>query len=205
MKYSRIHVADSTSPAPIYTRFVIDGIRFYKCEFPKGSWQTYHYPKSTKYKDTPTCHIQPVGTVGEKDGLWPVQNAGWMSRNENFIIPIGTFTRVALEDSIRWCCTGIADNERTDYVETLKIVAGQTLLLTEGTNLLIAHGVLSDGTKTFAESKHLKIKSASVALNVIEDTYLFKWTTASVNVKYRFSDVKSKLVDVKTKGGGKSR
>jgi hypothetical protein len=184
MKYSRIHVTDSTAPAPIYKRFVLDGIRFYKCTFPTGAWQTYVYPKATPYKDMPTCHIQLSGKMVEPTGVWPDQLAGWISREEQFIVPEGTFTRLAQEDTVRWCCTGVADNERTDYVETVHLATGATLALVADDNLLVISGSVTNGTKSFGEEKHLKVASANVTLTAESEVFGFKWKSADVMTAY---------------------
>jgi hypothetical protein len=182
MKLARVFICDSQDPAPQYERFRFDGIRFYRCVFPQGAWQTYRYPGEVKYADLPSCHIQISGVMTEPTGVWPAQNPGWMSKNEQFVIPAGVFSRYASTDTVRWCCTGITDGEMTDYMET--IVLDQPFTLDVGQNLLVASGSVSVGGQSYPATTRLKVTSVGKLVTPLESGYAFRWRSADILGRY---------------------
>lgn len=187
MKQARIFIADSTDPAPHYERFRFDGIRFYRCTFPKGAHQAYNYPEAVPYAQLPSCHIQVSGTMVEPTGTWPDQGPGWMSREEGFTIPAGVFTRLAADDVVRWCCTGIANGDRTDFVTPIRLDPALPIDLLPGENLLVAEGivVLLDGREVRAPTR---IKAATQVVLVPKVAgYGFLWRTEDVQAQYHTS------------------
>lgn len=176
MKQARVHITDSTDPAPQYERFRFDGIRFYRCTFPKGSSQTYYYPEPVPYALLPSCHFQVSGLMAEPTGVWPDQRAGWMSRAEPFLIPAGTFTRLAMADTIRWCCTGLSNGERTDGVTPVRLEMPNMLTLQAGDSFLLAEGeLLTDATVLTAP---VRIKATQARSFAPRGTvYGFRWRT----------------------------
>lgn len=175
MKQTRIFLADSIDPAPQYERLRFDGIRFYRCTFPKGAHQTYYYPEAVPYAKLASCHIQVSGRMVEPSGTWPDQGPGWMSREEPFVIPAGTFTRLAAEDSVRWCCTGRFNGDRTDYVTPQRVHG--IVVLEAGDSLLLAEGAVQAADQTITRGTRLQATRRTPLLVHDEPCYVFRWRT----------------------------
>lgn len=182
MTLARIFICDSKDPSPKYDRFRHDGIRFYKCFFPKGAYQTYRYPEAIKYSELPSCHIHLSGIMIEPTGTWPDQTPGWMSREEQFVIPKGVWTREAATDCMRWCCTGVSNGEPTDYVTTVR--ARDPFILSVGESFLIASGKLKIGMEYYEPPMCIKALSRDQLLRPISTVYGFKWRSADVFARY---------------------
>jgi hypothetical protein len=181
---ARVFICDSVDPRPVYERFRFDGIRFYRCTFPAGAHQTYLYPQEIPYAAMPTCHIQVQGHMVEPTGVWPDQHAGWISREEPFVIPAGTFTRLAQTDVVRWCCTGVADGEPTDFVTPMRLAPGATLNLQPGWQFLVAAGQVSVGDRAFTQPTRLRIQTGTRTLTADTEAFGFLWETAEVAARY---------------------
>lgn len=181
---ARIFICDSTDPAPVYQRLRFDGIRFYRCTFPRGAWQTYRYPQAVRYCELPSCHINVSGTMVEPTGVWPDQGPGWMSREEQFVIPAGVFTRLAATDVVRWCCTGVSNGEPTDFVRTLRLTPGAGFTLEQGENLLIAEGGVWAGGRIHDAGRRLKAVTGPQAVDPVCPGFAFAWRTDEVLRRY---------------------
>jgi hypothetical protein len=184
MSLARIFISDSIDPAPQYERFRFDGIRFYRCTFPAGSHQTYRYPEDVPYAKLPSCHIQVSGRMVEPTGVWPDQGPGWISREEDFIIPAGVFTRMAADDVVRWCCTGITNGDRTDFVTPIRLAPGETVALVPGDNLLLAEGCVQVDGQVIEAPNRMKVMTGPRTVEPLTAGYGFRWRTEDVLAQY---------------------
>lgn len=184
---ARHHICDSVAPSPLYSRMAPMGVRLFRCFFPKGSWQTYYYPRAIRYRDMPTCHIQTSGRIIEPTGVWPDHLAGWMSREDDFVIPSGVFTRYADEDSERWCCTGVSDEDDTSYVATSLLRLGQRAPIPAGTITVVARGHLRVDGVDYVPGKAMLTRRPREAL-AADDTWLFSIDTVALRERYPDQD-----------------
>jgi hypothetical protein len=170
-------------PRPLYGRMAPMGVRIFRCQFPKGSWQTYYYPRPIAYRDMPTCHIQTYGRMIEPTGVWPDHLAGWMSRRDDFVIPSGVFTRFADEDSERWCCTGVSDEDDTSYVQTHALRTGERIPFAGETIVVVARGLLRIGSFELLPGRAIRVRGEREAL-AATDSWLFEIDADALRDRY---------------------
>jgi hypothetical protein len=172
--------AISYSPEATLRKMTLDGIRFFRSEFPAGSSFTYMYFQDSPYHQIASTHYQ---SLGKMTGGGFTHLADWYSREDNSVIPYGPFTLTAETLSVRWCCVGLADNEPTDYVTLLRKPQGDLIDLNEGDNLLILKGRLTTPSGPVSEGQHVKA-SKPVSLFCAQDVVMYHWNTAEVQLRY---------------------
>lgn len=176
MKRRSIHYSRQSMVTPI----TIDGIRFFKSEFPAGADFTYMYFQDSPYSAIMSTHVQ---TSGLMTGNGTTHSAGWCSRDDPFVIPYGPFTLTAVEAAIRWCCVGIADNEPTDYLSVVRVAAGEQITLEPHDNILVLSGTMTAPSHIFTEGKHVRTING-VVLQCSDDAILYKWNSIVVRERY---------------------
>lgn len=181
----RTIVQTSTDPAPQYVLHRFDGIKFHQDFYPVGSWQTMNYPNPIAYNSPYICQVQLSGEMAEPTGVWPARVGGWVSREDEFVIPAGTWKRETTQEAELWCCNGVFGlfQEDLSYMSILRLKAGDSFELNKDDNLLIVHGEVEiDGVK-YERVKRIKAASGQKSVSVEADGFAFKWNTNDVPQK----------------------
>lgn len=168
------------SPDVILKRMTLDGIRFFKSTFPVGSSFTYMYLQDAPYNQIASTHYQVRGRM---TGGGMVHTQGWCSRDDATIIPYGPLTLTAEEESVRWCCVGLADNETTSYISVVRMNMGEILELNANDNLLILTGRVITSKGHVVEGQHIKATQLASVV-AAQDTVAYSWNTTEVQLIY---------------------
>ena len=172
--------AISCSPEATLRKIILDGIRFFRSEFPVGSSFTYMYFQDSPYNLIASTHYQ---SSGKMTGGGFTHLSDWHSREDSSVIPYGPLTLTAEELSVRWCCVGLADNDPTDYVTLLRKQQGELIDLNDGDNLLVLKGRLTTPNGPVSEGQHVK-STKQVVLLCVQDTVVYMWNTQDVQLRY---------------------
>jgi len=159
---------------------IIDGIKFFRTEFPAGSTSTYRYERDTPHNLRAGIYVQTEGAE-RTDGTHTFA-AGWVSRFETEkVVPAGNYVLTSITDCVLWCCLGLNENEPTDYMTVESYESGQTVSLLQNDNLLVILGEVQG----LGQGHHIRVASSGGAtVTATSAAMVFRWNSNALLAQY---------------------